>query len=268
MKMMDYFPKRIICLTEESTETLYLLGEESRISGISVYTVRPASARKEKPRISAFTEAKIDRILELKPDLVIGYSDVQSKIAEELIKNGITVWINNHRSIEGILSMITQLGGMVGKREEAENLISVLQSKLNSIEASMKKISRPRVYFEEWPEPMIAGSLWVSELIDIAGGKDIFSDKSTRTKAKDRMVSSEEVIEKNPDIIIASWCGKKLNKNSILTRENWSSIQAVKREHIFEIDSSLILQPGPACILEGIDKIIDILDAWRRDSHI
>jgi iron complex transport system substrate-binding protein len=265
-KFIDYFPKRIICLTEETTETLYLLEEQDRIAGISVYAVRPPQARKEKPRVSAFIDAKIDRIMELKPDLVIGYSDIQANIAQVLISNGIAVWVNNYRSIQGIYSMIAQLGSMVGQSEKAYRVIESFRLKLSRIECeNADHPLKPKVYFEEWFDPLITGSLWVSELIKIAGGIDIFETKAAFPLAKDRIVEDENnLVALDPDIIIASWCGKKFNKDKLLKRSGWENIRAIQHDFVFEIDSSIILQPGPAAILEGIDEISRILDLWRN----
>lgn len=262
---MDFFPKRIICLTEEPVETLYLLGEQDRIVGISGFAVRPPQVRKEKPIVSTFTDADIDKIIALRPDLVIGFSDIQSGIAKELIAKGITVWINNYRTVEGIFSMIGQLGSLVGKAGQAAVLIDQFRKDIEVIsEAGNKKEPKPKVYFEEWYEPLISGICWVSELIELAGGIDIYKEKQNASLAKDRIIANNnEVIERNPDIIIASWCGKKFKKEKLVARENWRNINAVKDDFVFEIKSTIILQPGPAAVSEGIKAIASIIDTWR-----
>lgn len=261
----DHYPKRIVCLTEETTETLYLLGEEERIVGISGFTVRPPKARKQKPIVSAFIDANIDKILSLEPDLVIGFSDLQSSIAAELIKKGITVWINNHRTVDGIFGMIAQLGSLVGKAGRANELIDQFKVDINKIRIEGEsKTSKPRIYFEEWFDPLISGISWVSELIELAGGIDIYKEKRHASLAKDRIIGDKnEVVERNPDIIIASWCGKMFKKEKLLARENWNKINAVKNDFIFEIKSPLILQPGPAAVTEGIKEIASIIQRWH-----
>ncbi len=261
---MDYSPKRIVCLTEEPTETLYLLGEEARIVGISGFTVRPKRARKEKPKVSTFLEAKIDDILALQPDLVIGFSDIQASIAKALIEKGITVWINNHRSVQGILEMIVQLGALVGKRERAMDLVQKMENNIRQIKQNTAGWeTRPRVYFEEWFDPLIFGIQWVSEIIAIAGGIDIFKDRQA-SLAKGRIIEDdEEVIQRNPDIILVSWCGKMFKKEKMLLRKSWDGIPAIKTDTIHEIKSEIILQPGPAALLEGIPLIHQIIKDWK-----
>lgn len=262
---MNFAPERIVCLTEEPTETLYLLGEQRRIVGISGFTVRPAEARKEKPKVSAFIEADIEKIIALKPDLVIGFSDIQANIAKELIAQGITVWINNYRSIEGIFKMIAQIGSLVGKTELACNLIKQYKYDIDKIvKRNEEHHIKPKVYFEEWFNPLISGICWVSELIELAGGIDIYKEKQTGSLAKDRIIeNANEVIDLNPDIIIASWCGKKFKKEQLISRENWNNINAVKNDFVFEIKSPVILQPGPAAITEGVKQISAIIDQWH-----
>ena len=262
----DFFPQRIICLTEEPTETLYLLGEEKRIVGISGFTVRPPKARKEKPKVSAFTDAQIDKIIDLQPDLVIGFSDIQADIAKELIAKGITVWINNHRTVEEIYNMMVQLGSMVGKQEEAISLVRQIQNTLQiNCAANQSKTVKPKIYFEEWYDPLITGIGWVSELIELAGGVDIFKELRHASLAKDRILADHsEVVRRNPDIIIASWCGKMFKKDRLLKRENWDQITAVKDDFIFEIKSDVILQPGPAAVTEGIEQLVSLVEAWHR----
>ncbi|MEM8506896.1 MAG: cobalamin-binding protein [Bacteroidota bacterium] len=262
---MDYSPKRIVCLTEETTETLYLLGEEERIVGISGFTVRPKRARKEKPKVSTFLDARIDDILALQPDLVIGFSDIQAGIAKSLIEKGVTVWVNNHRSIAGILTMIVQLGALVNKKEQAIQLVLQIEGTLREIEKTTSGwTKKPRVYFEEWFDPLIFGIQWVSEIIAIAGGIDVFKEKQAAL-AKGRIIEEEqEVITRNPDIILASWCGKMFKKKKLVQRAGWDAIEAVKTDMIFEIKSEIILQPGPAALLEGIPQVHEIMKKWKE----
>lgn len=269
MNTSDFFPKRIVCLTEETTEVLYLLGEDHRIVGISGFTKRPERARKEKPKVSNFLDAKIDTIIELKPDLVIGFSDIQSQIAQELISKGVTVWINNYRSVVGIYKMIIQLGALVGASEKAYDLIKKIKSHTKEIQAGVSKlVQKPKVYFEEWYEPLISSIQWVSELIEIAGGVDLFPENRNASLAKDRIIlNSEEVVKRNPDIIIASWCGKKFKKEKMIARENWQNINAIKNDMIFEINSTDILQPGPAALTDGVSQIFDIIKKWDKKQH-
>lgn len=262
---MDYYPNRIICLTEEPTEVLYLLGEEDRIVGVSGFTVRPKKARKEKPTVSTFLDANVEEILDLKPDLVIGFSDIQADIAQKLIKNGITVWINNHRTVYEIMKMIVQLGTLVGKQQQAIELIDSYQKRLKSIEMEVKTWKRkPKVYFEEWYDPIITGICWVSELIEYCGGIDVYSHFKSNSLAKDRIIENQnDLVELNPDIILASWCGKMYKPNKMFERENWKNIQAYQTNQYFEIPSSIILQPGPACLSEGVELIYSILKDWQ-----
>lgn len=261
----DHYPKRIVCLTEETTETLYLLGEEERIVGISGFTVRPRIAKRQKPIVSSFIDANIDKILALKPDLVIGFSDLQASIAAELIKKGITVWVNNHRTVNGIFAMIVQLGSLVGKAEKANELVSQYKNEINQISIAGENENRkPKVYFEEWFDPLISGICWVSELIELAGGIDIYKENRHASLAKDRIIADKnEVVERDPDIIIASWCGKMFKKEKLLARENWNKINAVKNDFIFEIRSHVILQPGPAAVTQGIKEIVAIIERWH-----
>ena len=257
------YPERIVCLTEESTETLYLLGEERRIVGISGYTVRPARARRDKPRVSAFLSAKNEKILALKPDLVIGFSDLQADIARDLAKAGLNVLIFNQRSVDEILSMILALSSLVGATEKGLALIKGLEQGLAEIRAAARRFARrPKVYFEEWDEPMISAIRWVSELIEIAGGADVFPDRSRSPAAAGRIVSADEVREKNPDVIIGSWCGKKFRPQRVAARPGWQAIAAVQANQLFEIKSADILQPGPAALTDGVRRIHELL----RDS--
>ena len=260
-KMRDFKPNRIVCLTEETVETLYLLGEQDRVVGVTGYAVRPPEVRKEKVRVGAFTSADIPKILSLNPDLVLTFSDLQADIAAELISKGIDVHAFNQRSVEGILSMISMIGSLVGATKKSEELISGYAEKLETLRKKERKVIK--VYIEEWDEPMISGILWFSELVQIAGGVDVFSDKSKNIDAKSRILEPEEVIKANPDVIIASWCGKKVRKEKIAARRNWKSIPAVKNDLIFEIKSPLILQPGPAALGPGLDQICWILDSAR-----
>lgn len=263
---VDFFPKRIVCLTEEPTETLYLLGEEDRIVGISGFTVRPKRARKEKPKVSAFTTADIGKILALQPDLVIGFSDIQADIARELIANGITVWINNHRSVDEILNMMVQLGSLVGKSEQAIVLVNQIRNKIDTIyQASLLIPTKPKVYFEEWYDPLISGSRWVSELIELAGGIDVFKEGHVASLAKGRIIADhQEVVTRDPDIIIASWCGKKFKKEKLVARQNWHTISAVSNNHIYEMKSDIILQPGPAAVTEGLEQLAAFIHTWKE----
>jgi iron complex transport system substrate-binding protein len=244
---------------------LYLLGEQDRIVGISGFTVRPKGVRKEKPVVSTFTDADIEKIIELKPDLVIGYSDIQANIAQQLISRGITVWINNYHSIEGILNMIVRLGTLVGKHHEAIALVHELQRNIESIVLTASKRERkPKVYFEEWFDPLICGSLWVSELVELAGGTDIYHEQAKSILAKGRILPDpQDVVGKDPDIILASWCGKMFKKDKLIARHNWDRITAVKNDDIHEIKSPVILQPGPAALTDGLKEINRIFDAWH-----
>jgi len=261
---MDYSPQRIICLTEETTETLYLLGEQDRIVGISGFTVRPSQARKEKPKVSTFLDAKTEEILDLKPDLVIGFSDIQANIAKELIAQGVTVWVNNYRSVQGILKMIVQLGTLVNQKEKALNLIVNFQEEITQIQAITQQWKvKPKVYFEEWFDPLITGIQWVSEIVELAGGIDIFPEHSKASLAKDRILANPEiVVERDPDIILASWCGKMFKKEKLVSRADWSNIKAVQNDDIHEIKSPIILQPGPAALMEGLPIIHGIFKEW------
>ena len=262
--LKGFYPKRIVCLTEETTELLYLLGEEDRIVGVSGFTVRPKGVRKVKPTISTFLDAKIDKIQELEPDLVIGFSDLQANIAKELIEAGITVWVNNHRSVQEILNMMVQLGTWVGKGPEVFDLVRGIQENIQEIkEKSTKWKSRPKVYFEEWYDPLISGIQWVGEIIELAGGVNVFAENSKASLAKDRIIADPTtVIERNPDIILASWCGKMFKKDRLIQRPGWDAITAVVQDDIHEIPSEIILQPGPAALMEGLPMIHQIFDEW------
>ena len=258
-------PSRIVCLTEETVETLYLLGEQDRIVGISGYVVRPPQARREKPRVSAFTSAKIDKILALKPDLVLTFSDLQADIAADLIRRGVAVHAFNQRSIAGILDMIRMVGAMVDATECAGHLVATLEGRL--AEARYRATSlqkRPKIFFEEWDDPLISGIGWVSELVEIAGGIDVFAERAIHGSAKDRVVTVDEVDARKPDLIIGSWCGKKFRPERVMGRPGFEKIPAVKRQDLYEIKSSLILQPGPAALTDGLAELQDIIERWAR----
>ena len=257
--MKTFPPERIVCLTEETVETLYLLGEEARIVGVSGYAVRPAQVRKEKPRVSAFTSADIPKVLALKPDLVLTFSDLQADIAAELIRAGVAVHAYNQRDVAGILAMIRHLGATVGRHERAEQLAQEYERRLAEVAHDSANRPRPVVYFEEWDDPLITGIGWVSELVRIAGGHEAFPDKAGQPAAKDRIVTPEQVIAAAPDVILASWCGKKVRHEKIAARPGWDIIPAVRDGRIFEIKSPLILQPGPAALTDGLDAILDAL---------
>jgi iron complex transport system substrate-binding protein len=262
----DRFPRRIVCLTEETTETLYLLAEQDRIVGISGFTVRPPEARKEKPRVSAFTSAHIDKILALEPDLVLGFSDLQADIARELIQRGIAVHIFNHRSVDGILRMIAMLGAMVGAHDKAAALLAQLEANLSEAKRSAERlVRRPRIYFEEWNDPLISGIRWVSELIDIAGGIDCFAELGALPLGRQRIIADpRDVVGRQPDIIIGSWCGKKFRPEQVSKREGWAEIPAVCSGSLYEIKSADILQPGPAALTDGLRQLRDIVQRWAH----
>jgi iron complex transport system substrate-binding protein len=251
--MRRFPPERIVCLTEETVETLYLLGEEHRIVGVSGYAVRPARVRREKPRVSAFISADVAKIMALDPDLVLTFSDLQAEIAAALIREGVAVHAFNQRDIAGILAMIRTLGALVGASDKAEALASGYEARLASVRAT--PLPRPRVYFEEWNDPLISGIGWVSELIEIAGGDDVFSNMRHERSARNRIVSQQAVIEAAPDLILASWCGKKVSVDQIRKRPGWDAIPAIRNNHIVEIKSPIILQPGPAALTDGLDAI-------------
>jgi iron complex transport system substrate-binding protein len=258
------YPSRIVCLTEETTETLYLLGEEWRIVGISGFTVRPARARREKPRVSAFTSARIDRILSLQPDLVLGFSDLQADIAAELVRRGVEVHVFNQRSVADILRMVRTLGGMIGREAAASSLAGRLESGLEEIARAAARLQRrPRVYFEEWDAPQISAIRWVSELIGLAGGDDCFPELAARPLGRDRIIADPaEVPRRQPDLILGSWCGKKFRPERVAEREGWADVPAVRDGQLFEVKSSIILQPGPAALTDGVEAIRRRVQAW------
>jgi iron complex transport system substrate-binding protein len=260
------YPERIVCLTEETTETLYLLGEDWRIVGISGFTVRPPIARREKPRVAAFTSAKIDRILELEPDLVLGFSDLQADIAARLIREGVDVRVFNQRSIGEILAMIRSLGGMIGCQGKAELLAASLERGLDEIRRSAEALPRrPRVYFEEWDDPLISGIRWVSELIAVAGGDNCFPELAERSLGRDRIIADPaEVVGRSPDIILGSLCGKKFRPERVIDRAGWSAIPAIRDRAVFEVKSAMILQPGPAALGDGVQLIHQLIKDWAH----
>jgi iron complex transport system substrate-binding protein len=259
-------PQRIVCLTEEPTEVLYALGEDARIVGISGFTVRPPQARFEKPKVAAFTSARIPQILKLKPDFVVGFSDIQADIAAELIRRGIEVWISNHRSIEGILDYVRRLGALVGVAQRANDYADGLQRGLDEVaEASARLPRRPKVYFEEWDEPRISGIQWVAELVRIAGGDDIFPELAAEPLAKQRILANDqEILRRAPDIVFGSWCGKKFQPGKVAERHGWQDLPAVRDGQLFEIKSPIILQPGPAALTEGVRKMAAHIGHWSR----
>ena len=258
------YPSRIVCLTEETTETLYLLGQGDRIVGVSGYTMRPPEAR-QKPKVSAFINAKFDKIESLRPDLVLAFSDLQADLASELVKRGIAVVTFNQRSVAEILQMIRMLGGLVGCQAEAERLADRLEADLGRIRESASRFPvRLRTFFEEWDEPLISGIRWVEELVEIAGGAPIFPELSNARLAKDRIVHPAEVARRDPEVIVASWCGKKMRKSTIVGRPGWDRISAVRSDRIFEIKSTYILQPGPASLTDGVTQLHQIFEALSR----
>jgi iron complex transport system substrate-binding protein len=261
-------PQRIVCLTEEPTEVLYALGEEHRVVGISGFTVRPARARKEKPKVSAFTSAKIDAILALRPDFVIGFSDIQADIARDLVRAGVEVWISNHRSIEGILDYMLRLGALVDASDAAKAYVQRARDHITETERAAAKLPRrPRVYFEEWDDPLITGIRWVAELIRVAGGDDVFPERAAMPLARDRIIADPaEVARRAPDIVFGSWCGKKFRPERFAARAGWSSVPAVRDGDLYEIKSPIILQPGPAALFDGLDAIHAVIAAWAKRS--
>jgi len=262
------YPQRIVCLTEETTETLYLLGEDWRIVGISGFTVRPPRARREKPRVSAFTSARIPRILELGPDLVLGFSDLQADIAAELIRAGLNVHIFNQRSVNDILSMIRTLGGMIGAEARTAALLAQLEAGLSAVRARAAALPRrPRVYFEEWDEPLISGIGWVAELIGLAGGEECFPELAGKPLGRERIIADPlEVVRRAPDIVLGSWCGKKFQPAEVATRAGWEAIPAVRTGFVREIKSAIILQPGPAALTDGVHAIEAVIGEWAANA--
>jgi iron complex transport system substrate-binding protein len=260
------YPCRIVCLTEEPTEVLYALGQEDRIVGISGFTVRPVRARREKPRVSAFTSAKVDRILALQPDFVVGFSDIQADIAQALVKSGIEVWISNHRSVDGILGYVRRLGALVGAADQADRYVLELEAHIKRVrQAAALLRRRPRVYFEEWDDPLITCIRWVSELVGIAGGDDVFPERALCALGKDRILGdAEEVVRRAPDIILGSWCGKRFRPERVASRIGWDQVPAVRDGELYEIKSPLILQPGPAALTDGLDAVHRVVRQWSE----
>jgi iron complex transport system substrate-binding protein len=258
------YPQRIVCLTEETTETLYLLGEERRIVGISGFTVRPPRARREKPRVSAFTSARTERIVALAPDLVLGFSDLQADIAAELIRAGLNVHVFNQRSVPEILAMIRTLGGMIGCEAKTVALLAQLEADLAAVrERAAALPQRPRVYFEEWDGPLISGIRWVSELIAMAGGEDCFPELSRESLGRKRIIADPlEVVRRAPDIVLGSWCGKKFRPREVAARPGWDAVPAVRSGFVREIKSAIILQPGPAALGDGVRAVQAVIEEW------
>lgn len=263
-------PQRIVCMTEETTEWLYLLGQEARIVGISGYTVRPRRARDEKPRVSAFTSARIDKILELRPDCVFGFSDMQADIAAELVRQGVQVTIFNQRSVAEIFSMLYQVAALVGEGAQGLRRIAEMQAGLRTMQDTVAaKLAagarRPTVYFEEWDSPPISAIRWVSELIGIAGGDDCFPELAVQSLGKNRIIAdTADIIRRNPDIVLGSWCGKKFRPENVAARDGWGAVAAVRRQQLFEIKSPDILQPGPAALTDGVARMHQIIVQWME----
>jgi iron complex transport system substrate-binding protein len=269
---MTLTPQRIVCLTEETTEWLYLLGQEARIVGISGYTVRPTQARRDKPKVSAFLSAKIDKILALKPDCVFGFSDLQADIAAALIRHGVQVTVFNQRSVDEIFSMLYQVAAMVGEAQQGLDRIAAWRAELDAVRARVLSLQaqgarRPRVYFEEWDTPQISAIRWVSELMGIAGGDDIFPELALESLGKNRILADgEAVLRHAPDIIIGSWCGKKFRPENVAARPGWDALPAVRNGDVYEIKSPLILQPGPAALTDGLEALHRICAGWMERS--
>ena len=261
------YPERIVCLTEETTETLYLLGEGHRVVGISGYTLRPPEAR-SKPKVSSFISARYEKIEALEPDLILTFSDLQADIASELVKRGLPVFAFNQRSVAEILQMIRVLAGLIGCEAKGQALAAELERGLDDIRQSAKSFpSRPRTFFEEWDSPLISGIQWVEELVEIAGGEPIFPELREKRLAKDRIVQEDEVLRRKPDVILASWCGKRMKKSVITSRPGWTDLQAVAHDRIYEIPSTYILQPGPAALTEGVRRIHERLALSASGAH-
>jgi iron complex transport system substrate-binding protein len=261
--MQHFPPRRIVCLTEETVETLYLLGEDARIVGVSGYAVRPPQVRREKPRVSAFISADSGKILALEPDLVLTFSDLQADIVAGLVRLGIAVHAFNQRDIAGIFAMIETLSALVGVPDKGARLAQELRARLEAAAARSKSRARPRIYFEEWDEPMISGIGWVSELISIAGGDDVFPELARKKSARERIVTPDAVIAAAPDIVIGSWCGKKFRPERVAARAGFASLPAVHDSFVREIKSTIILQPGPAALTDGLDALEAIVSEWR-----
>ena len=259
------FPTSIICLTEETVETLYLLGKEDLILGVSEYMQRPAKAVGKHPVVSQFLRSNYDEIVALRPDLVIGFSDVQKKVAHELVARGVNVYISNQRSIEEIFDQIIFLGKLVNKGSEALELVKTFRAKIQEIKNLVKNEKKVKVYFEEWDHPRLSAIRWVSELIEICGGENSFSEKNGKS-ASEREVNDEEIIRKNPDVIIGCWCGKKVDIEKIKNRSGYSNINAVRNDQVYEVDPAVFLQPGPALFVDGLSQLIEIFNKMRSNS--
>ncbi len=266
--MTSAYPSRIVCLTEETTETLYLLGEEQRIVGISGFTVRPPRARRDKPRVSAFTSARIDRILALQPDLVLGFSDLQADIAASLVRAGLEVHVFNQRSVDEILRTVRIIGGLVGCEARAAALAASLEAGVERVRAAAALLPRrPRVYFEEWDEPPISAIRWVSELVEIAGGDNCFVELAAAPLGRDRIIADPlEIVRRAPDIIFGSWCGKKFRPELVAARPGWQSVPAVRHGELHEVKSSIILQPGPAALTDGLAALHAVIARWSHSQ--
>ena len=266
MNLVSPGPQRIVCLTEETTEWLYLLGQERRIVGISGYTVRPRRAREEKPKVSAFLSAKIDKILALKPDCVFGFSDLQADIAAALIRAGVQVTVFNQRSVDEIFTMLYQVGAMVGEADQAKERIAQMQTELQVLREQAARFKRrPKVFFEEWDVPHISAIRWVSELVGIAGGEDVFPELALMPMGKDRIIADgQTIVDRAPDIVIGSWCGKKFRPEKVALRPGWQDVPAVRTGQIFEIKSADILQPGPAALTDGVAQLHRIMAQWAQ----
>ena len=267
---VQHGPQRIVCLTEETTEWLYLLGQEKRIVGISGYTVRPRRAREEKPKVSAFLSARIDKILALRPDCVLGFSDLQADIAAALIRAGVQVTVFNQRSMDDIFSMLYQVAAMVGCADEGLVRMTAMRARLDGIRAAVDALQaegkrRPRVFFEEWDEPHISAIRWVSELLGVAGGDDVFPELAVQSLGKDRIIADgAEIVRRAPDIVIGSWCGKKFRAEKVAARPGWQDVPAVRTGQLFEIKSADILQPGPAALTDGVEQMHRIVANWMK----
>jgi len=262
-------PRRIVCLTEETTEWLYLLGEQDRIVGISGYTVRPRRARQEKPRVSAFLDGRIDRIVGLQPDLVVGFSDMQAELADKLIRAGLDVLVTNQRSVDEIFATLSLVASIVGAADRAGAWIGACRQKHRELGATAAGWPRrPRVYFEEWDNPMISAIRWVSELIAVAGGDDIFPELARQKMGRDRVITDPlEPARRAPDLIIGSWCGKKFRPERVAARAGWSQVPAVLEAQLYEIKSSDILQPGPAALTDGVEELHRLCSGWARSQR-